>query len=114
MDTHEMIKKLREERGYSQHELALLVGYKDRSSIAKVEAGLVDLSRTKIEAFARVFGISPSSLIESKEPEKEEPRFSDRAITTASMFDVLDEPTQEMVFAMVKAAYESQKGQKGE
>ena len=53
METHEVIKQLREQRGMSQDALAEKVGYKDRSSIAKVEAGLVDLSQSKIAAFAK-------------------------------------------------------------
>ena len=63
METHEVIKRLREERGMSQDALAEKVGYKDRSSIAKVEAGLVDLSQSKIAAFAKALGVSPAQLI---------------------------------------------------
>ena len=37
------IKKLREELGMSQDELAEKAGYTSRSSIAKIEKGLVDL-----------------------------------------------------------------------
>ena len=47
----------------SQDALAEKVGYKDRSSIAKVEAGLVDLSQSKIAAFAKALGVSPAILI---------------------------------------------------
>lgn len=63
METHEVIKQLREQRGMSQDALAEKVGYKDRSSIAKVEAGLVDLSQSKIAAFAKALGVSPAILI---------------------------------------------------
>lgn len=63
MDTYENIKFLREQRGLSQEELAHLVGYKDRSSIAKIEAGLVDLSQTKIAAFAKALHITPAQLM---------------------------------------------------
>lgn len=63
MEIHEMIKTLREQRGLSQESLALKVGYKDRSSIAKVEAGLVDLSQSKIAAFADALGVSPANLL---------------------------------------------------
>lgn len=63
MDTHEMIKILRENLGLSQEVLAEKVGYKDRSSIAKVEAGLVDLSQSKIALFADALGVSPARLM---------------------------------------------------
>lgn len=70
METHEMIKVLRENLGLSQESLAEKVGYKDRSSIAKVEAGLVDLSQSKIAAFANALGVSPAKLmgIDEKNP----------------------------------------------
>ena len=63
METHENIKILREKRGLSQEELALRVGYKDRSSIAKIEAGLVDLSQSKIAAFASALSVTPAQLM---------------------------------------------------
>lgn len=56
------IRKFREELGLSQQELAEKVGYKSRTSIAKIEAGKVDLSNSKIEDFAKVFGISSTDL----------------------------------------------------
>ncbi len=60
---YENIKKLRIERKLSQEELAKKTGYKDRSSIAKIEAGEVDLSQSKIQAFADAFGVSPQYLM---------------------------------------------------
>lgn len=63
MDTHENIRLLRERRGLSQEALAALVGYRDRSSIAKVEAGLVDLSQSKIALFAQALGVTPAQLM---------------------------------------------------
>lgn len=63
METHENIKMLREKLGLSQEELALKVGYKDRSSIAKIEAGLVDLSQSKISAFASALSVTPAQLM---------------------------------------------------
>lgn len=63
MDTYENIKFLREQRGLSQESLAHMVGYKDRSSIAKIEAGLVDLSQTKIASFAAALHVTPAQLM---------------------------------------------------
>lgn len=63
MATHENIKRLRELRGMSQTELAEKTGYKDRSSIAKIEAGLVDLSESKISSFASALNVSPAELM---------------------------------------------------
>lgn len=63
MEIHENIKFLREKLGLSQEELAIKVGYKDRSSIAKVEAGLVDLPQSKIAAFAAALHVPPVELM---------------------------------------------------
>lgn len=63
MQIHERIKALREQRGLSQEALALQVGYRDRSSIAKVEAGKVDLSQSKIAAFAAALDVTPAELL---------------------------------------------------
>ena len=63
VETHENIKMLREKRGMSQETLAAKTGYKDRSSIAKIEAGKVDLSQSKIAAFAAALGVTPAELM---------------------------------------------------
>ena len=60
---YENIKQLRLERRMTQDELAHLAGYTDRSSIAKIERGVVDLSQSKIKQFADIFGVSPSQLM---------------------------------------------------
>lgn len=56
------IKKLREEKKLSQTSLAELVGYKDKTAIAKVEAGKVDLPQSKIVAFSNALDTSISYL----------------------------------------------------
>lgn len=63
MQIHERIKILRKQRGLSQDALASMVGYHDRSSVAKVEAGKVDLSQSKIRAFANALGVTPTHLL---------------------------------------------------
>ena len=64
------IKKIRTELKMSQAELANKTGYTDRSSIAKIENGLVDLPFSKILQFSSIFHISPLKLIgETQEKE---------------------------------------------
>lgn len=63
METNENIKYLREKLGLSQETLAEMVGYSDRSSIAKIEAGKVDLSQSKIAAFAAALSVTPAQLM---------------------------------------------------
>lgn len=57
------IRKLREEKGFSQDELASLTGYTSRTSIAKIETGKVDLSISKIAIFAKALGTTSSYLL---------------------------------------------------
>ncbi len=57
------IKNFREEKNMSQTKLAELTGYTHRSSITKIEKGEVDLSLSKIEQFAEVFGKDPGDLV---------------------------------------------------
>lgn len=47
----------------SQEKLAMLAGYTDRSIIARIEKGEIDLSQSKIQAFADIFHITPSELM---------------------------------------------------
>jgi len=69
------IKLRRMELGMSQEDLAFKVGYKDRTSIAKIEAGKVDLSQSKIKMFADALSTTPGWLMgwhdEDKHYEKE-------------------------------------------
>ena len=60
---YENIKKLRIEKGYSQSQLAELVGYRDKTMISKIELGKVDLPQSKAEEFARVLGVTPMQLL---------------------------------------------------
>lgn len=63
MQTGEIIRTLRQKQDMSQEELAGLLGYRDRSSIAKIEAGKVDLSQSKLEMLAQVFRVSVTQLL---------------------------------------------------
>lgn len=58
LDLYKNIKKYRNQRDMSQAELARKTGYNDRSSIAKIENGSVDLPLDKVELFAEALGVS--------------------------------------------------------
>lgn len=60
---NERIKRLREEKGLSQEDLAKILGYKSRSMINKIEKGINDINQSKIKAFAVALGVSPSYLL---------------------------------------------------
>ena len=63
------IKARRLELKMSQDRLAELTGYKDRSSIAKIEKGEVDLAESKIREFARALKITPQELMGWDDPD---------------------------------------------
>ena len=64
------IKGLRESKKMSQSELAEKVGYKDKTAIAKVEAGKVDLPQSKISSFAKALDTTTSYLFSDEQIEK--------------------------------------------
>lgn len=63
LDLYKNIKEKRLELKMSQDALAELTGYKDRSSIAKIEKGEVDISESKIREFAKALKVSPRELM---------------------------------------------------
>ncbi|KMO87088.1 hypothetical protein AB840_04835 [Megasphaera cerevisiae DSM 20462] len=63
MELYERIKKRREELDLSQDELAQKLGYKSRSTIAKIEKGENDITQSKIAAFAQALQTTPSTLM---------------------------------------------------
>lgn len=63
LELYKNIKKYRQMMGMSQEELAKRAGYTDRSSIAKIEKGTVDLPQSKIKQFADIFGVPAGDLM---------------------------------------------------
>ena len=59
MTIGERIKALREAKNLSQSELAEMVGYKDRTAIAKIESGERELRQSKILPFAKALDTDP-------------------------------------------------------
>ena len=70
LDLYKNIKERRLALKMSQDTLAELTGYKDRSSIAKIEKGDVDISESKIRDFAKALKTTPQELMGWDEPEK--------------------------------------------
>ena len=63
LELYRNIKKIREERGMSQDELAKLVGFKSRSSINKIEMGINDITQSKLVAIANALHVTPGELM---------------------------------------------------
>lgn len=118
---YENIRLYRKKAKYTQDELAKLAGYTDRSSIAKIEKGLVDLPQTKIKQFADIFGVTPSTLmgwdveIEKKPVELAERHFKMTADVDLNElyddFQLLNARERKMVKDLAHALAESKKSE---
>ena len=65
------IYEIRTKLNMSQEELAKKVGYKDRSSIARIESGDRDIRQNKVIEFAKALQTTPASLMGYEDEEKE-------------------------------------------
>ena len=63
LELYQNIRNRRKELGMSQEELAKKVGYTSRSTIARIENGEIDLSRSKIVAIAKALKTTPAELM---------------------------------------------------
>lgn len=69
---YQNIRTCRKAAKMTQEELARRTGYTDRSSIARIEKGEIDLSQSKIVQFAEALGTTPSHLMGWDEKPAEE------------------------------------------
>lgn len=63
LELYKNIRSIRKGKHMSQEELARLAGYTDRSSIAKIEKGDVDLPQSKIMLIASALGVDAGTLM---------------------------------------------------
>lgn len=77
------IKELRIHLGLTQDELGKKAGYTSRSSINKIELGLVDIPQSKIKAIADALKTTPAYLMgwEKSESKLKAPKITDDVVT---------------------------------
>ena len=63
LELYTNIKACRKAAKMTQEELARRTGYTDRSSIARIEKGEIDLPQSKIMQFAEALGTTPARLM---------------------------------------------------
>ncbi len=63
MNIGERIRHKRNEKGWSQRDLAEKMGYSNHSTVGKIETGKVDLPQSKVVQFAEVLGVSVGYLM---------------------------------------------------
>lgn len=71
MTIGEIIRERRTELEISQDELAKKVGYTNRSSIARIESGEIDLPYSKIIAIANALSLDPVVFFSDDEYQKQ-------------------------------------------
>lgn len=89
----ENIRRAREKAGLTQDELAQKLGYKTRSSIAKIENGTNDIPQSKIVSIANALNTTPSELMGWDDSDKENNTEKDvsKFFCTANLNEALDE-----------------------
>lgn len=83
------IKERREALGMSQEELAEKMGYKSRSTIAKIEKGVNDVTQTNIVKFAEVLRTTPGYLMGWQKMEKKNNAIADIVVRLRTDEDFL-------------------------
>jgi transcriptional regulator with XRE-family HTH domain len=97
-EIYKRIKQRREELGMSQEELASKLGYKNRSSIHKIEMGVNDIPQSKIKDFASALNTTPIFLM-GLEKSKTDKGYSYYTKEKQDIINSLDElSTEELAF----------------
>ena len=101
------VKMYRKNKGMTMEELALAVGYSNRSSIAMVEAGKRDISHEKVLAIANALGVDPYLLMFGEE-ETEIPIVTDYVLTDGEReliveYRKLSTKEQDLILKILKA-----------
>lgn len=78
MTVGEKIREARLKKGYTQTELAELLGYKSRSSINKIEVEGRDIPRSSVIKFAKALDVTPAYLMGWEDGPKPEQSLYDR------------------------------------
>jgi transcriptional regulator with XRE-family HTH domain len=121
MDLYSRIRSRRESLGMSQDDLASKMGYKDRSTIAKIEAGVNDITQSKIIAFATALQTTPAYLMGwTDEPYLYEKNAGPKTEDSQSPLDkqliellhLVSDDQKKMLLAQIETLLKSQRGKK--
>lgn len=100
------VKDRRRELGMSQLDLALKIGYKDKSSVAKIETGDRDLPRSKIVEIASALAVTPQYLLDW-EQKKAATKRTAKQQEFIDLFNKLNAEQQKKIIAQMKDFLES-------
>lgn len=102
---YDRIRKLRIEKNLSQDELAKMMGYVSRSTINKIESGLVDISCKKLIGFSKALNTTPQYLLDGDRPIVKE-AYSDREKEIIRKYRALPASGKAAVNAVLDSQYE--------
>lgn len=88
---YDRIRQLRIANGLTQDELALAVGYSDKSMMGHIEHGKVDLPLSKVAAIAQALHTTPQELLFPISPPEKVNEKAAAAVTVAVKLDGMDE-----------------------
>ena len=100
------ISMLRKAKGITQDALAQKVGYTSRSTINKIEKGLVDIPQSKIIDIAEALDTTPAYLMgwsEEKDNSPEEPKLSEGEKEWLDLYRSLPEVSRLKLMQSLKA-----------
>lgn len=99
------ISNLRKSQGITQEGLAQMVGYTSRSSINKIERGLVDLPNSKITEIAKALGTTPTYIMgmEEKNSPISEETLTEEEKEMLDIFRLIPEGDQRVFLEMGRA-----------
>lgn len=102
MDIGANIKRLREQRGIKQQEIAELINM-HRSNYSKIENGQRDISVAALDKIAQFFDISIDQIIHLDGDIPQEVELTDKtALEQMKMIDQLDDEERNMILKMIE------------
>ena len=102
MDIGINIKRLREDRGIKQHEIADLIGM-HRSNYSKIENGQREIALASVDKIAAFFNITIDELVHMGEAVPKEVSMEDKTtVEQVKLIQELDQEEKSMVFKMIE------------
>ena len=110
------IRECREKMKMSQEELAQKLGYKNKSTIAKIEAGVNDIVQSKVVAFASALDTTPAYLMgwedDTEDVSYKESPSSPSTPEILTLYNSLDSEDQSLALGIVRQMAEQDKYKK--
>ncbi len=102
MNVGKNIKRLREDRGIKQNEIADLIGM-HRSNYSKIENGQREISVTALDKIATYFNIALDELVHLGEDLPQEISLEDKTTTEQiKLIQELDQEEKNMIYKMIE------------